>query len=602
MIRAEVVSSRNGVVSLKTENGNMLQAKPDADVILSLGDKVMLEVTSKEDGILTLAVRVEETMEQEKTSQSSNNPESVKDFNDKSLAPYADKLTELKMPVSEKTALLMRDLIAQNPGMSLDEAAFLASNKLGGDARTINAALAFLSSGEKTDAMIARLLALLVKTDYPADNAPTLRPAGEGGVTVTEVNPTGSGQPVFDGINGPLAGLLEIIRGGATEGWNNIFQGGPPADANTLPIIPQGNGNMQSSNVENVENIGDFFQNSLNQIQQAILGPQNNVLTQSEIQSITGFIGEIPGDSAALPVNVSPENNRELTGANLPAEILTDGKVLPDGATAAGSLHSPESKDMYQEALATGSVSGKALAEVLSQIPEFRGVPESALERFSNMLYRVALDSADTPKGHVDKLSILLDRLFTRIDKDNTTGERLRSAREELFTRIALIEEEVSRAAHPARAEMQEQVNRLTDHLRLLNNIDQFVYMQIPVIMGQDRKTAELYMFKKKGGKRADPENVNILLALDLENMGRWEALINFRNKDVSIQMEVRGNAEKKHFSENTVLLHELLAEAGFKLVNTDIKYSKEETTPLTALVALDRYTSVRAGAIDYMI
>ena len=84
--------------------------------------------------------------------------------------------------------------------------------------------------------------------------------------------------------------------------------------------------------------------------------------------------------------------------------------------------------------------------------------------------------------------------------------------------------------------------------------------------------------------------------------MGHWEAMINFRNKDVSIQMEVSGEKEKEHFSENTVMLHEMLAEAGFKLVNTDIKYTKLETTPLTALSSLKKYTNARIGMIDYLI
>ena len=246
---------------------------------------------------------------------------------------------------------------------------------------------------------------------------------------------------------------------------------------------------------------------------------------------------------------------------------------------------------------------GKALAELLSGIPEFKGAPAPALERFSNMLYRVASDMADVLKDDKEKLGTLIDKLFTRIDKsDQDAGERLRHAREELITRLAVIEEVISRAAPSARAELLEQTTKLTDHVRLLNNIDQFVYMQLPVTFGEDRKTAELYLFKKKGGRKPDPENVNILLALDLENMGHWESLINFKNKDVSIRMEVAGEQEKEYFSENTVLLHEMLAEAGFKLVNTNITFSEKETKPLTALSSLERLTNTRAGAIDFVI
>jgi hypothetical protein len=219
------------------------------------------------------------------------------------------------------------------------------------------------------------------------------------------------------------------------------------------------------------------------------------------------------------------------------------------------------------------------------------------------MLYRVFSDSTAGEGSNKEKLEALLDKLFTRIGRnDENTGAQLRSAREELIARLSLIEEAISRADPPAKAHMLEQTGRLMEHVRLLNSIDQFVYMQLPVVLGEERKAAELYLFKRKGGRKADPGNVNILLALDLENMGRWEALINFKNKDVSIQMDVGGAAEKDFFMQHTVLLHDLLAEAGFKLVSTDIKYTEKETTPLTALLSLDSHTVGRAGSIDFMI
>jgi hypothetical protein len=160
------------------------------------------------------------------------------------------------------------------------------------------------------------------------------------------------------------------------------------------------------------------------------------------------------------------------------------------------------------------------------------------------------------------------------------------------------------KASPSARAEMLEQTQRVMEHVRILNNIDQFVYMQLPVQLGNERQNADLYLFKKKGGKRVDPDNINILLALDLQHLGHWESLINIKSKDVSIKMEVAGAAEKDYFSAHTVLLHNMLHDAGFKLVNTDISYSKEEeeTTPLSALAAFDKYSSSQIKKIDFKI
>jgi len=599
IIRAEVLSNNKGAVALKTGNGNILRAKPDTDVILSPGDKVLLEVVGKEDGILSLAIREDDTEAGTKAGGTSAETGSVKGFEDKSLAPYADKLTELKMPVSEDTVRLMSQIVAQNPGMSLDVAAFLASNKLGGDADLINAALALLAGGDKTDEMIARLLELLKQLDSQPP-AVTQVPGSAAGPELQ--NPAaGASSAVPD--KAPLMELFSLIRESLNNTQGAQGLGEVASAATTQPIIPQGHGIMQSRFVEN--NVENQQINVLPE-GQVVSGDPTTVLRPGGIPETPEFPApaEVPPQDVGrttvepqIPVSNGPQipNPGVSSSVSPNVEYLTNTEIR----ILSSEPQNPQSQSPAPVAAGTGS----ALAEVLSGIPEFRGTPASALERFINMLYRVAIDSADGNKADIEKLEVLIERLFTRIGKnENNAGERIRNAREELFARMALIEEAASRAAPAVRTAMHEQVNRLTDHLRLLNNINQFAYMQIPVIIGEERKTAELYMFKRKGGKRADPENVNILLALDLENMGRWEALINFRNKDVSIQMEVRGEDEKNHFSENTVLLFELLAEAGFKLVNTDIKFSRQETTPLNVLSVFDRYISGRPGAVDFKV
>jgi hypothetical protein len=276
------------------------------------------------------------------------------------------------------------------------------------------------------------------------------------------------------------------------------------------------------------------------------------------------------------------------------AQIVDAGRAAPDAQSSTGNAAEPGAATHAQ-------LAGRAIADALAGLPQFQNTPPSALQRFSDMLYRVASESADISAGDTSKLTALLEKLFTKVARsDENAGERLKAAKEELFARLTMLEEAISRAAPKARAEMLEQTQRLSDHVRLLNSIDQFVYMQLPVNTAAGNKSAEVYVFKRKGRGRIDPENVNILLAIDLENMGHWEGLVNIRKKDVSIRMQVPGEAQKAFFSENTVMLHELLSEAGFKLTGADINCATEETTPLTALVALERYTTGRG--IDFMI
>ena len=625
-LRAEVLSNDRGAVVMKADGGQTFKARLDLDVALSPGDNVLLEMVGKTAGIVTLSIREEQPVLEESAGQ----PESTRGFEDKGLLQYAGKLAEMNLPVTEESARMIRDIISADPDISLDEAAFIVSNKLPGDESLVRTAISMLSGGEKAGAMIEHLIAML-------DN-------GEFGIRNSEF-----------GINAVDASIERTNLDANGEILNNIGNAGAAQtnlDANGEFINNIGNVGIAQTNMEAN---GEFIDNIGNaDVEQTRYGAQGEVglnagnagvaQTSMDAQSAVanGILAEtdysefrIPNSAfssfriphsefptlgqwlAAIARDIIPQSNSVTQ-----SRISTKNVEITDSGAANGEIRSEEQWDsdgqpvvssqtitgaerderLQGEASAQIEGAGKAIAELLSELQEFRGTPPRALERFSDMLLRIAGENPDILESGSVKLADLLSNAFARIEKnDKESGMRLKNAKEELFARLALFEEAVSRAAQPEKAMMLEQTRRLMDQVRLLNNINQFAYMQIPVQMGDEKKTAELYVFKKKGSKRLDPENVNILLALDLENMGHWEGLISFRKRDVSVKMQVRGGEEKAYFSENTVMLHELLAEAGFKLVNTEITNSKEETTPLTALAVLARQTIGRAG-IDYII
>jgi len=585
VVRANVLSSgKDGTVSLKMENGQNFSAKLGADVKLSPGDVILLEVTGKEKDQISLSYKGVETAEDDlSVSQQSL----VKDFSDKSLAPYASKLAELNIPVTEETARVMRELIVQNPGLSLDEAAFLASNKLTGDESLMKAALSVLDSGDKTDAMIARLLLLAGQQELSADPEQSVRNLDQGtdGFRLSNTLTSGDNVPAF-AVNtantAPLTELLTTIVKSFSGAFTVPIQGEQTTSTATQTIITQPDVNMQT----NEENDQEILTSSGQKGENTTVQQNSGVVIQSEI----------PASGTAGTVNTAA--SLEAKGDSIPATQAEIQERDPSAHAAA-----ERGAQTSEQAEQTTQPMGNMVARLLSNLPEFSGTPQSALQRFSEMLLRIAGENPEAANT-TEALTAQLDKLFTKIGRnDSDAGARLLDARQELYARLALIEEAISSASQPARAEMLVQTQKLMDHVRLLNSIEQFVYMQLPVQLSEERKTADLYVFKRKGGKRADPENVNILLAIDLEFMGHWEALINIKNnKDVSIQMEVPGEAEKDHFNSNTVLLHQMLDEAGFKLVSTNIKFSEKETTPLTALSAFDRYTGGKQGIIDFMI
>jgi len=142
--------------------------------------------------------------------------------------------------------------------------------------------------------------------------------------------------------------------------------------------------------------------------------------------------------------------------------------------------------------------------------------------------------------------------------------------------------------------------NKLLASAGILNDVEQIVYMQLPVQLNEEQKVGDLYVFKRRRDKGEDPENVNVLLAIDLEFMGHWEALLSIKGKEVSIRMEVSGEAEKEQFDSNTVLLQNMLQEVGFKLVSTDINISIIEE--VAARPVFDSYIDLKQGVVDFVV
>ena len=601
-VKAQVLSSAKDAAVIKTDGGHVLRAKLDAYVNLSPGDDIQLEVSGKERGTVFLSIIGTAENRGETHDQAAGQTGHAGGFTDKTLEPYASKLVELNMPVTEETARLMRELVTQNPGMTLDEAAFLASNKIKGDANIIKAAIAALYGGEKTDAMIARIAALL---SFPEAGEPGIQnpEPGEFGIRNSEFGIDGRTSRESVSFSEVSSANPAGMAGGITSLMEESVRIAPLLD--WLTQYTEGKTDI-ARNPEFATNFGQSVQDTGSAASPLINGSESandSSLFDSESRIPNPEFSTNPTARPIISQSNTIMQSQNVEKVEIYDEITKSGfKTIEQTVKEQQKQAIPNSESRIPD---SPSVS-KAITQLLSEIPEFRDTPAPALERLANTLLKVANDSSNrstNDNGGIDKLSALLDRLFTRIMKDdNNGGERLRNARKELYTRLAFIEEEISRSASPVKTEMLDQARKLMDHVRVLNDIDQFAYMQLPVKFGDERKSAELYLFKRKGGKRADPENVNILLAIDLEYMGHWEALLNFRNRDVSIQMEVPGEKEKEYIGENTVMLHEMLAEAGFKLVNTDIKYSRKETTPLTALSSFDRYISSRAGAIDFKI
>ena len=523
-------------------------------------------------------------------------PKYMRDFSDKSLVQYAKALNDLKLPVRESTAAMMlqimegKDMLPVNlhDRLTLESAAFLASAGMRGQAET-QAALDILG-GAKMDTLINSLLLLLNGTDSAETHAAqSEKVLYSNTVTQKHTDGSDSAEPQSQrpaDLNQDMATFGKTSVSTQTAGISDIFNLLKAADGSSLSEhLDPDLTSAPKSGANQTDNIAA----------QSEKAPKNNAAIQSE---------KVPHGNAVTQSEKVPHGNAVAQNENVPQSTIT---ISQPQQSVQDQVKLPQIPLIESGMMGASIAVQDALATALSELPEFQNTPPKYILKFSETLTRVVgMETPVAEPPRVEDLHKQLEQLFTNIDRNDLgLGQRLSQSREELFLRLMLIEEAVFRMDFPQGVQIMEQVSQVLNHVRVLNNIEHLVYMQLPIILNEQETTAELYVFKKKGKKQIDPENVNLLMTLELEHMGRWEGLINIQNKDVYIKMDVPGEEQKGFLGANTVALHKLLHEIGFNLKNPTITFTGEGTTPLTAMLSFEQLSAGKksgSGAMDFTV
>ena len=371
----------------------------------------------------------------------------------------------------------------------------------------------------------------------------------------------------------PLVGAQLTALGTALEGTLPAAEGQPPAEGITLPA------GQSAPALEGGTAVP------------ALAAPP------SWAALVEGVLGRAPeGPPVAAPLAEGTQPASQAGGLGLPPQE----PALPVAAAAAPVARAATAPPA--EGLAA---TDNPVARVLEQLaqPAATAASSQKLEAFGRTLEAaarelegiLALPEAEQSAG----LEQFVKQMFTRIDRDaRDTPQLLQKARDELFARLTLMDEALRQSGGPQREAVAQQTRQLMDHLRALGRIEQFTYVQLPIEQNGRQQTAELYICrnKERGKKRIDPENVRILLALDLEHMGHVQAFVTIRGKDVSMRLDVGSQAGADYFRSQTVALHGMLVESGYRLLENRVQVQDEPIALERALETLTGYEEKDIG------
>lgn len=561
VLNVRVLSYENGNAVLKSEEGYILRAKLDTGIVLEQGSNVTLVVAEQSNGVFVLKLN-SEISDGQMSEPISINPNPVHRFTDELPEKINHLLNELDLPSTKVIIVHIQKLIKQNPHLSPEKIIFLAMNDM--------EAGEFDNILKENNGMVKTLRAFMdmIKAGI-LDN---LQNTDDAGVDLNAATiPGNEGENPAE----PIAGMTVLSRS-------------PRA-----PMQTSGSSTMHVLSLESEYNIDE----------EAFLGAGGvNETKRNQVPSRE--IDQLHVTSEAKTGSLEVANSESLTIMDKLGDVLktmgienAEKLLLENIDPTVISVQTPSKMDVGTQRL---------LMSLLSRMPalekeigkEVGDIKESILNAFvqvqalKNSGERVAEESGK-----------FIDNLFVKLVGDQTDGVRLKRAREELYTKLYFLREALPGMELNHKVEMLELTQKLMGHMQTVSGIEQFVYMQIPAWLSGEHTEAELYIFKKRHGTRKiDPDNIKILLALNLTNIGHIESLIGIRGKEVSLCIEVSEKSYESIFIKKSIKLHKMLAEVGYKLVNISVKQLKREVSVETAMFKLMDLERGRKSGLDLTI
>ncbi|MDF2510608.1 MAG: hypothetical protein K0S04_474 [Herbinix sp.] len=281
-------------------------------------------------------------------------------------------------------------------------------------------------------------------------------------------------------------------------------------------------------------------------------GALQNAFTEADLSLITKLMDEY--DTAP---DTSPYLSKVLTARErLPfVELLKDFPGLPNAQLlkdqiTKGSITLKELIPFLQEELLK---SDKTAVSKLIQLPEYAKLLEAAfLEKWSI-----------SPKKFADKSSVthLLNELSEDLSKLHNLAKEQASSL-------------------PDRDSLQNSVQNLRENLQFMKDLNQvFPYLQLPVQFKNHSAHTELYILTKKKAMGDDPQNLSVLLHLEMSNLGSLNIFLQMSgNKQIQADFYTEDKETGAIIKEHLESLTSALLEKSYILkVTVSDAYSKPD-------------------------
>ncbi len=548
---------------IRLDSGELLNALPSGDVQLFGGATVTLRVTGNMDGQFVMQLLDQEigtgTPAQQQSAGAALTRLGLE--NTPQGKAILGAMEAMRVPMREETARQALTIMNSFPRLSVEKAVFLAANSITPTETMVNALNALVDEGATTGEALIKLADMLA---WPSQEAQTAaKPAQSGNPAATPA----VAQPPAQGTHAPALAQQSVEPEAPPAGWAATQE----TDAQTPPAISVRNG---SNEAQTLPEQGTYQKTQVLPGQGNAAAPALAALTRGE--------AALELQSLAL-VALGPEAAGHYAGVS--SALLQQGLA---GETVRLALDG---------SLAGGPEFEASLGAFLVTLPE--DVAEDACAFITHLAdglrHRAQTAAAagtvqEAPQGLERVVKEIMD-LFVKLDAEPAANAKsLEDSGKLIRESVQRMPAELTEAGAQNLA-VAQQLGRVESHVRLLDNINQYIYWQIPMEMNGRNKTVELYVMNRGGsGKKVNPEKASILIALDTENMGRLETLISVNSKSLRLRIGVE-NPELVGFVDSyTADIGHAMQEIGYKLSDVRMQVTGKPVTPLTAVAEAESW------------
>lgn len=193
-----------------------------------------------------------------------------------------------------------------------------------------------------------------------------------------------------------------------------------------------------------------------------------------------------------------------------------------------------------------------------------------------NFIKKFTVKSSNEALKENDKKEILekiFNKFFININDSDDKDISIKNTYKEIYRKTQLIKQALEQAGFSNKGEIFRNIENLQSNLRFLNELNNnAVYIQIPLNVFNKSHTGELYILKKKPGKKnINTDDISLFISLDTVNLGQVDSLVNIKKKNVSINIKAESRDVIDFIKKNYMSLYNILLEKGYRII--DIKY-----------------------------